>query len=82
MNVEKILEDHEQRLTNLELKNKVGSNAGFIQMYENDLANHKNGKQCYEAIEDIHYDLHNDFRYTSYENFKVRLSQHRSKVKK
>ena len=81
MSIEKILEDHEQRLTNLELKNKVGSNAGFIQMYENDLVKHKSGKLCYEAIEDIHFDFHGDFRYTSYENFKVRLSIHRNKIK-
>lgn len=77
--VEGEVETIKKQLTQIEFQNKITTHAGFIDIYFDNLHKHSNCKKCYEAVEDMYHDIKKDFKYSSYESFKVYLSNHRKR---
>ena len=79
---EKILHLQVQKLQNkIKSMRELISCEGFYKAYFNELLKYKNGRQCFEAINQRYYELFDAYRFSDYESFKTQLSKFNNKKK-
>lgn len=51
------------------LLKQLGTAQGFYQHYFNELKNHRTNLECFNSINDLHFDLFGEYRYSSWHTF-------------
>ena len=65
----------------VEMMRKLYTPKGFIDYYfeQLKLPDYKTNIECFNAINDIHYELFGEYKYSSYHSFRSQLSRHLKK---
>lgn len=71
------------QLEELQRENKLlkslGTTQGFFQYYFEQLPAHRNMVECFNAVNDKHFDLFGEWRYETYHSFRRSLQYHHNK---
>jgi|688.fasta_scaffold1461175_1 hypothetical protein len=79
---EKILSLQVQKLQKkITTMRELSNCEGFYKAYFKDLTKHKNGRECFQAINERYYELFECYRFSDYESFKTQLSKFNNKKK-
>lgn len=79
---EKILHLQIQKLQNkITSMRELISCDGFYKAYFKELRGHKNGRECFEVINERYFELFESYRFSDYESFKTQLSKFNNKKK-
>lgn len=52
-----------------QLLKQLGTTVGFYQYYFNQLKHHKTNVECFNAVNELHFDLFGEYRYSSWATF-------------
>lgn len=52
---------------------------GFYQYYFNELPFHRTNLECFNHVNDIYFELYGEYRYESYNSFRIQYNQHLKK---
>ena len=58
----------------IKLLRLLGTRQGFFQYYFDELPRHKTYIECFNEINEKHFDLFGEYRYESYDSFRKQIS--------
>lgn len=61
----------------LDLHRKIGTNSGFFEMYFSALPQHPTRNESFNYVNDLHFQLFGEYRYSSYASFYKSLNNSR-----
>lgn len=63
------------------LLRQLGTRTGFFQYYFDQLPKHRTQIECFNHVNDCHFDLFGEYKYESYHSFRRSLSHYRNNLR-
>jgi len=72
----KLARNYETKQANekLQLAKKLGTRIGFFEFYFNNLPNFKTQTDCFYAVNELHFSIFSEYKYSDYNSFRKQVT--------
>lgn len=63
----------------IQLMKQLRTTDGFIQFFFKEINNYKNRRECFDAVNELFFELYGEYRYSDYASFRVMISKPQKK---
>jgi hypothetical protein len=64
-----------------DLAQKLGTTRTFFLYYFDELPNYKTTADCFDAVNELHFEIFTEYKYSDHNSFKRALSYHHNKTR-